>query len=217
MVDAGVPGGGTGVPPPSHQLNVGFFLPALASTPDFCSPPKAAYLLPMACGARWAPQQASSCFFMVQGSDETIRVVSMDRDYHVECYHCEVGPSPPSPQSLSRSPRAKPPGCLGQEMVSEVQARGSGTGQGSDQHFLPLPRHTHGFGDWVLHQPTVLLFCLAVDIPGRFCVTQDCGLELNDEDGHRCYPLEDHLFCHACHIKRLEKGPSSPALPQHHF
>ncbi|XP_053454566.1 LIM domain-containing protein 1 isoform X2 [Nycticebus coucang] len=69
-----------------------------------------------------------------EGSDETIRVVSMDRDYHVECYHCE-----------------------------------------------------------------------------------DCGLELNDEDGHRCYPLEDHLFCHSCHIKRLEKGPSSAALHQHHF
>lgn len=69
-----------------------------------------------------------------EGSDETIRVVSMDRDYHVECYHCE-----------------------------------------------------------------------------------DCGLELNDEDGHRCYPLEDHLFCHSCHVKRLDKGPSSPALHQHHF
>lgn len=69
-----------------------------------------------------------------EGSDETIRVVSMDRDYHVECYHCE-----------------------------------------------------------------------------------DCGLELNDEDGHRCYPLEDHLFCHSCHVKRLEKGPSSAALHQHHF
>nr|XP_036872095.1 LIM domain-containing protein 1 isoform X2 [Manis javanica] len=69
-----------------------------------------------------------------EGSDETIRVVSMDRDYHVECYHCE-----------------------------------------------------------------------------------DCGLELNDEDGHRCYPLEDHLFCHSCHVKRLEKSPSSAALHQHHF
>ncbi|XP_075403343.1 LIM domain-containing protein 1 isoform X1 [Tenrec ecaudatus] len=69
-----------------------------------------------------------------EGSDETIRVVSLDRDYHVECYHCE-----------------------------------------------------------------------------------DCGLELNDEDGHRCYPLEDHLFCHSCHVKRLERGPSPAALHQHHF
>ncbi|XP_042834686.1 LIM domain-containing protein 1 isoform X1 [Panthera onca] len=69
-----------------------------------------------------------------EGSDETIRVVSMDRDFHVECYHCE-----------------------------------------------------------------------------------DCGLELNDEDGHRCYPLEDHLFCHSCHVKRLEKSPSPAALHQHRF
>ncbi|KAF0875077.1 LIM domain-containing protein 1 isoform X1 [Crocuta crocuta] len=69
-----------------------------------------------------------------EGSDETIRVVSMDRDFHVECYHCE-----------------------------------------------------------------------------------GCGLELNDEDGHRCYPLEDHLFCHSCHVKRLEKSPSPAALHQHRF
>ncbi|KAF6099684.1 LIM domains containing 1 [Phyllostomus discolor] len=69
-----------------------------------------------------------------EGSDETIRVVSMDRDYHVECYHCE-----------------------------------------------------------------------------------DCGLELNDEDGHHCYPLEDRLFCQSCHVKRLEKGPSSSAPHPHRF
>ncbi|KAM6451292.1 LIM domain-containing protein 1 isoform 1-T2 [Liasis olivaceus] len=69
-----------------------------------------------------------------EGSDETIRVVSMDKDYHVECYHCE-----------------------------------------------------------------------------------DCGMELNDEDGHRCYPLDEHLLCHSCHLKHIEKGTSPVASYWHHY
>uniref|UniRef100_A0A669BJ61 LIM domain-containing protein 1 n=1 Tax=Oreochromis niloticus TaxID=8128 RepID=A0A669BJ61_ORENI len=37
----------------------------------------------------------------------------------------------------------------------------------------------------------------------------DCKMELNDEEGHRCYPLNGHLLCHSCHLKHIQPGRSS--------
>lgn len=69
----------------------------------------------------------------VEGTDETVRVVSMDKDFHVDCYVCE-----------------------------------------------------------------------------------DCSMQLTDEPDKRCYPLEGHLLCHDCHVRRMTMSHSPSALGLSH-
>ncbi|MBN3290562.1 AJUBA protein, partial [Polypterus senegalus] len=38
---------------------------------------------------------------------------------------------------------------------------------------------------------------------------EDCGVQLCDKDGQQCYPLDSHLLCHTCHLRRVSTAPPS--------
>ncbi|EEC10573.1 limd1, putative, partial [Ixodes scapularis] len=73
----------------------------------------------------------------VEGTDETVRVVSMDKDFHVDCYVCEAS-------------------------------------------------------------------------------SFNIFMQLTDEPDKRCYPLEGHLLCHDCHVRRMTMSHSPSALGLSH-
>lgn len=41
---------------------------------------------------------------------------------------------------------------------------------------------------------------------------EECGLQLTDEEPNRSYPLDNHLFCHSCHIRRLSAMQANMSL-----
>ncbi|KAG1659868.1 LIM domain-containing protein jub [Nymphon striatum] len=47
---------------------------------------------------------------------------------------------------------------------------------------------------------------------------EDCNEQLTDEPDKRCYPMDNHLLCHRCHLRRLEeKDTSFPSQHSQHI
>ena len=65
-------------------------------------------------------------------------------------------------------------------------------------------------GEWIAlsHELKLIAFCFMVLFLSWRCYKCElCGLVLNsDDEGHGCYPLDGHILCHGCNVKRNNQG-----------
>ncbi len=61
------------------------------------------------------------CYFAFQGQRKSLRVIAMEKNYHIHCYKCEVRPAPaPTPDVCVCMQ-----GWLGQILDGRVKGQGS--------------------------------------------------------------------------------------------
>ncbi|XP_076325101.1 LIM domain-containing protein jub-like isoform X3 [Tachypleus tridentatus] len=51
---------------------------------------------------------------------------------------------------------------------------------------------------------TVRVVAMDKDFHQQCFVCEDCGTQLSNEPGKRCYPIENHLLCQKCHLRKTE-------------
>ena len=66
------------------------FAPRCAACDQNITPAKVSYLHNQEHSSLFPVLDLLIFVFYLQGSKETVRVVSMNKDYHVDCYICEV-------------------------------------------------------------------------------------------------------------------------------
>lgn len=129
----------------------------------------------------------SSCF-VSQGSEEILRVVSMNKDYHFECYHCEVSGLWTQNMFILSLYFLKYQFCSDLTFVMKCLD--------GWPHFLRV--HSCPYLRPFLSPPS-----------------QECGKQLSDKPGSQCFPLDSHLLCHSCHMGRVCATHSIPPHNTH--